>query len=52
MFDRDELGVDPETDVDEDSEFCPRCNQLWEDCECDEEDEEDIECRNSHSPSP
>lgn len=40
MFDRDELGDDPELDTEEeDSEICPRCLEPWEDCECDEEEE-------------
>jgi hypothetical protein len=41
MFDRDELGDDPETD-DEESECCPECGQPWEECECEEEEEEEV----------
>lgn len=36
-FDRDELGIDPE--LDEDDEVCPECGEPLEDCQCDEEDE-------------
>jgi hypothetical protein len=39
MFDRDELGDDPEEDTGEESELCPRCLEPWEDCECEEDDE-------------
>lgn len=38
MFDRDELGDDPEED--ELPELCPNCLEPWEDCECEEEEEE------------
>ena len=38
-FDRDELGDDPEEDQD-DLEYCPVCEEPWDDCECDEEDED------------
>ena len=38
MFDRDELGVDPETDVDE--ETCPVCGQDIDECECEDDEEE------------
>lgn len=37
MFDRDELGIDPETDEDED-EVCETCGELLEDCECEVEE--------------
>jgi hypothetical protein len=39
MFDRDELGDDPEDD-DEQPECCGDCGLPWEECECDEEDED------------
>ena len=39
MFDRDELGDDPEED-EEEGEVCPNCLQPLEDCECDEEEED------------
>jgi hypothetical protein len=35
-FDRDELGLDPEEDQD-DELICPECGETIEDCECDEE---------------
>jgi len=37
MFDRDELGIDPEED---DEEVCPRCLEPIEDCDCEEDEEE------------
>jgi len=37
-FDRDELGLDPEEDQDEE-EVCPTCRQLVEECICDDEEE-------------
>ena len=40
MFDRDELGDDPETDTEEVSELCPVCLEPWDDCECEDEEEE------------
>ena len=44
MFDRDELGDDPEEDCEE---VCPRCGEPWEDCDCEDEEEEDcMPCRN------
>ena len=39
MFDRDELGDDPEED-EEERELCPNCLEPLEDCECDEEEED------------
>jgi hypothetical protein len=40
MFDRDELGIDPETDDELDElECCPNCGEPWEDCECENEEE-------------
>lgn len=42
MFDRDELGIDPEEDTgDETEEICPVCLEPIEDCECEEDDEEE-----------
>jgi hypothetical protein len=41
-FDDDELGIDPDEErYDELAEFCPRCDEPIEDCECDEEEEEE-----------
>lgn len=39
LFDRDELGDDPEDD-DEFPETCPQCLQPWDDCECEDDEEE------------
>ena len=38
MFDRDELGIDPELD---DEECCPECGQPLDECDCDDEDQEE-----------
>lgn len=47
LFDRDELGDDPEEDDEDDEELetCPECGCPWDECEC----EEGRLCRNSHS---
>lgn len=37
MFDRDELGIDPELDA---CEVCPNCGEPVEDCLCEEDEEE------------
>ena len=40
LFDRDELGEDPEEDV-ESEEICSHCLQPLEDCECDDDEFEE-----------
>lgn len=40
MFDRDELGDDPEEDTEDCEELCPVCLEPWEDCECEEEEDD------------
>jgi hypothetical protein len=37
VFDHDELGIDPELDAEE---FCKRCGEPIEDCECEDEEDE------------
>lgn len=34
-FDRDELGIDP--DEDEEDEFCEECGEFLDECTCEEE---------------
>lgn len=38
LFDRDELGEDPEEDEEDFPEVCPNCLEPWDDCVCEEEE--------------